>query len=84
MCLLAPKNQVIGTSGIGSVLPTISTTDPGIGTTDKGSLAAENQVIGTTWTGSVVPAASRNQHAREGRKIQNLIKRLPKIMKIKP
>jgi hypothetical protein len=48
MGLLAPKNQVIGTTSTGSVLPTI-------GTTDKDSLAAENQVIGTTCTVSVVP-----------------------------
>jgi hypothetical protein len=48
MGLLAPKNQVIGTSGTRMVLPTL-------GTTDKYFLAAENQVIGITCTGLVVP-----------------------------
>jgi hypothetical protein len=54
MGLLAPKNQVIGTTGTGSVLPT-RYYRPCVGTTDKDSLAAENQVIGTTCTVSVVP-----------------------------
>jgi hypothetical protein len=58
MGLLAPKNQVIGTSGTGSVHRTISTTD-------KDSLAGENQVIDTSWTRSEVSPTRKNQPAKQ-------------------
>jgi hypothetical protein len=66
MGLLAPKNQVIGTTDTVSVLPTI-------GTTDKDSLAAENQVIGATCTVSVVSHPSKNQPAKQPQTFDRLI-----------